>query len=61
MPFASGDFRATNRKSSGAMEEVNKELLLVDVAAKNLLERLVATTVAVPLVFFPPTPDEFST
>jgi hypothetical protein len=43
------------------MEEVNKELLLVDVAAKNLLERLVATTVAVPLVFFPPTPDEFST
>jgi len=37
-----------------------KELLLVDVAAKNLLERLVVTF-PVPLVFFSPTPDEFST
>ena len=47
-------------RGQGQWRKLSKELLLVDVAAKNLLERLVAAF-PVPICIFSPTPDEFST
>jgi len=51
MPFASGDYRARKERVQG--NGGSKELLFVDVAAKNLLERLVATFLCLSYFFFP--------